>query len=100
MAKGKRAAALFEVIHSGKLEMRSGALNTPKWWFKRRPSPSQTTDANSTNLAEPNVDSTSSSAPTLAPGVDVVLDRDRHQITFKITYASATVTGLPLLFRF
>ena len=34
MAKGKHAAALFEVIHSGKDT--SGLLRTPKWWFKGR----------------------------------------------------------------
>jgi hypothetical protein len=37
MAKGKHAAALFEVIHSGK--DRSGLLRTPKWWFKGRKEP-------------------------------------------------------------
>jgi len=37
MAKGKHAAALFEVINSGKDRNKTGALSTPKWWFKNRP---------------------------------------------------------------
>ncbi|HWE97244.1 MAG TPA: hypothetical protein VG269_25010 [Tepidisphaeraceae bacterium] len=39
MAKGKHAAALFEVIHGNKnIDTRGGsALRTPKWWFKGRP---------------------------------------------------------------
>jgi hypothetical protein len=40
MAKGKHAAALFEVIHSAKdRQDKSGALSTPKWWFKNRAKP-------------------------------------------------------------
>jgi hypothetical protein len=34
MAKGKHAAALFEVIHSGRYPNKP-VMNTPKWWFKR-----------------------------------------------------------------
>src|SRR5215208_1222065 len=34
MAKGKHAAALFEVIHSGRYPNKP-LMNTPKWWFKR-----------------------------------------------------------------
>ena len=38
MAKGKHAAALFEVIHAAKdRQDKSGVLRTPKWWFKNRP---------------------------------------------------------------
>ena len=38
MAKGKHAAALFEVIHAdrrfGKKTSPADSLSTPKWWFK------------------------------------------------------------------
>ena len=34
MAKGKHAAALFEVIHSGQ-DKPKPLLSTPRWWFKR-----------------------------------------------------------------
>jgi hypothetical protein len=41
MAKGKNAAALFEVIHTdkrfGKSKDPAEKLSTPKWWFKGRP---------------------------------------------------------------
>lgn len=37
MAKGKHAAALFEVIHSGRYANKP-VMNTPKWWFKRNKS--------------------------------------------------------------
>lgn len=38
MAKGKRAAALFEVIQAAKENQKDpGSLKTPAWWFKRRP---------------------------------------------------------------
>lgn len=44
MAKGKRAAALFEVIQSAKeRQHRSASLNTPSWWFKRRPANNSST---------------------------------------------------------
>src|SRR4051812_34661612 len=41
MAKGKHAAALFEVIHAQKRKCDArgegpGPLRTPKWWFKPR----------------------------------------------------------------
>ncbi len=37
MAKGKSAAALFEVIHGGDRSKSAEAkLDTPKWWFKSR----------------------------------------------------------------
>ena len=40
MAKGKRAAALFEVIQAAKqkeqLRTKGGGFLTPKWWFKNK----------------------------------------------------------------
>src|SRR5438477_11636363 len=40
MAKGKRAAALFEVIQAAKqkeqLRAKGGGFLTPKWWFKNK----------------------------------------------------------------
>jgi hypothetical protein len=112
MAKGKHAAALFEVIHSdrrfGRKTPPARALATPKWWFKGKPAPAPTP-------AEVPVSSTSASLPTdgpvpLAPEpinympsipaerpVDVKLDADRQQISFKLTYTSAVVGGFALL---
>src|SRR2546429_5183091 len=40
MAKGKRGAALFEVIQAAKqkeqLRAKGGGFLTPKWWFKNK----------------------------------------------------------------
>ncbi|CAN5607071.1 hypothetical protein BH09PLA1_BH09PLA1_15750 [soil metagenome] len=44
MAKGKHAAALFEVIHSGKNSKKS-LLSTPRWWFKKRDEEKAAADA-------------------------------------------------------
>jgi hypothetical protein len=129
MAKGKHAAALFEVIHSGK--DRSGLLRTPKWWFKGRrqagasapaagsashrgdaaehePAASVSAlahDSVESRAMEPPaaIDPTDPSAPELtAPahrtaGVDLKLDADRQQITFRVSYTSAIVTAAGLL---
>jgi len=128
MAKGKHAAALFEVIHSGK--DRSGLLRTPKWWFKgrkptdaaaplpaqRRGDPGASEPAHSASPVESEIamrpavvprptalDPTDPSAPELtAParrtaGVDLKLDPNHQQITFRVSYTSAIVSGLALL---
>jgi hypothetical protein len=69
MAKGKHAAALFEVIHAAKdRQDKSGVLRTPKWWFKNRPEaaggPSNTDDDPS-----PEVDANDpTQRPVPAPG--------------------------------
>lgn len=63
MAKGKHAAALFEVIHSDKRFTRSGraseALRTPRWWFKNQ---DKQTDA------APDPENQPSAPPSAAPG--------------------------------
>src|SRR5688500_19306383 len=112
MAKGKHAAALFEVIHSdrrfGKKTPPARALATPKWWFKGKPAPAPTP-------AELPVSSTSTSLPTdgpvpLAPEPinympsipaerpgDVTLNPGRQESSFKRTYTSAGGGGVPAL---
>src|SRR2546421_3477106 len=61
MAKGKHAAALFEVIHSAKdRQDKSGALSTPKWWFKNRAKPAAPAET-------PPAETKSATAPAQAP---------------------------------
>jgi hypothetical protein len=109
MAKGKHAAALFEVIHTdrrfGKKTPPARALATPKWWFKGK----------RTGVADAPVASASTSipvdgpvplapepldyAPTIASErpVDVTLNADRQEISFKLTYTSAAVGAFALV---
>lgn len=119
MAKGKHAAALFEVIHAdrrfGKKTPPARALSTPKWWFKGK-----TTNAQPTNAAAP-----ATAAPATAPApvapcvsaapdpidflppvpvdsngarpVDVKVNPDRQEISFKLTYTSAIVGSFALI---
>jgi hypothetical protein len=54
MAKGKHAAALFEVINSGKERNKTGALSTPKWWFKNRPQSQPASNAQADRSASDN----------------------------------------------
>jgi hypothetical protein len=86
MAKGKNAAALFEVINRGRQENRKQAVTTtPSWWFKGRP-----TNGSSAG--------TGNGAATGRHGSDadpyIVVDRDRHLISLRATFA----TGIIALF--
>lgn len=124
MAKGKHAAALFEVIHSDKRFNRKesgGALRTPKWWFK-----GQGKSAGAGNDNNISADSTPaglqpagfSSSPAglphrpalaaefisgegggtkILPYMNMTLDSDRQEIAFKISYTSAIVTIFAVL---
>lgn len=68
MAKGKKAAALFEVIHlakKGPEKTPSGALSTPKWWFKGRSPSTPAAEHTQTPIEE----SRAPEAPTLTPSV-------------------------------
>ena len=111
MAKGKHAAALFEVIHTdrrfGKKTPPARALATPKWWFKGKPAPAPTpvevpVSSSSSLAAEgpvplaPEPINYMPSIPGERP-VDVKLDADRQQISFKLTYTSAAVGAFALV---
>jgi hypothetical protein len=98
MAKGKHAAALFEVIHSGRYPQNQGSLLTPKWWFKRKgrseDPPRDIGAARPTDsVPDPTASATGSDAParTAMPGVNVSVDPERQHITFRVTYTSAIV---------
>ncbi|MGH7178041.1 MAG: hypothetical protein ACREJC_11720 [Tepidisphaeraceae bacterium] len=97
MAKGRRTAALFEVIHSGRFDRPLGALGTPKWWFKRRPrdvdsltsAPAEGDRAGDLTTPRSGDDPTVGRQPS---GINVALDHDRHQVTVRASYTSALVT--------
>jgi len=106
MAKGKHAAALFEVIHAGKQTSqsdRSGLLRTPKWWFKGRKKeqaaavPSPVSGPIDDKSLMPLAEAESASSSGASPGVDVQLDPDRQLISFKLTYTSALVSTFAVL---
>jgi hypothetical protein len=107
MAKGKHAAALFEVIHAdrrfGKKGSPAESLSTPKWWFKGK---GRSRAASASPAASMPVAATSPepldympSVPSDGGGrsVDVKVDPDRQQINFRLTYSSAIVGGFTLL---
>jgi hypothetical protein len=109
MAKGKHAAALFEVIHAdrrfGKKTSPADSLSTPKWWFKGRGKVRLSGTGPATNIPAPSVATAPEPLnylPSL-PGdptarrVDVKVDPDRQEIAFKLTYTSAIVCGFALL---
>ena len=119
MAKGKNAAALFEVIHAdkrfGKKQTAARALSTPKWWFKGKDksasvaaaapapvAPPASRDANDPTQPAPRFDP----APYVAapdptepqrPAVNVAMNPDRQEISFKLTYTSAIVSMFALV---
>lgn len=98
MAKGKHAAALFEVIHSNKrFDARpSGAggrtrsiLRTPKWWFKRaRGGAPAAVEAPMANSTPP--DASHSTSPG-AGGIQVNVDPDGQHVTFRLSYTAAAI---------
>jgi len=109
MAKGKHAAALFEVIHSdrrfGKKTPPSRALATPKWWFKGKSKSNEPVSSVAPDPAAPPAaarapepidflpavpSDVDAAAPT--PGsVDVKVNPDRQEISFRLTYHGAIV---------
>jgi hypothetical protein len=121
MAKGKHAAALFEVIHSDKRFRKknliddAGRLNTPKWWFKgQRASAGSEAQGNAGNVSANNIaagEAASEAAPAsaddptqtgihgnkaAAPSM-VALEPARNRIHFKLSYTSAIITGFAVL---
>src|SRR5688500_11470276 len=116
MAKGKNAAALFEVSHAdkrfGKKQTAARALSTPKWWFKGKDkSPASSApsaaappahDPNDPTQSAPRFDPTLHAAapdPTEPPrpAMNVAMNADRQEISFKLTYTSAIVSMFALV---
>lgn len=116
MAKGKHAAALFEVIHAdrryGKKTSPADSLSTPKWWFKGKGKvrlEGVAPVAPAQSAPPPPVTAPVASDPQpidyLPPAlsdpaarqVDVRVNSDRQEINFKLTYTSAIVGGFALL---
>src|SRR5690349_25114327 len=114
MAKGKHAAALFEVIHSdrrfGKKVPAADRMSTPKWWFKGKnkdratssmaaPAASVAPAASAPVQAAPSpidyMPSIPNDTPRPAP-MDVKVDQDRQEIAFKLTYTTAAVGAFAL----
>jgi len=101
MAKGKQAAALFEVINRGKRPDQqvgmTGALRTPRWWFKRNsqgqstaplPIPGQS--------APPSLSSSPSPSESMRrPGIS--FDPDHQTIPLKLTDTTAAITAVALV---
>lgn len=112
MAKGKNAAALFEVIHAdkrfGKKQTAARALSTPKWWFKGKdrsaPAAPAPVVSNDPTQAAPRFDPTlHAAAPDPAPAaparpaVNVNVNSDRQEIAFKLTYTTAILSIFSLV---
>src|SRR5688572_17158130 len=104
MAKGKQAAALFEVIHSSRQYDRVGArglLRTPKWWFKRRNGNGSTPAPGAAQLALPAplepagpaavISSSSSSASAGPGGIRIHVDPDGQHVTLRLSYTATAV---------
>ena len=92
MPKGKHAAALFEVIHTGKSTSRSvpaaQALRTPGWWFRRTPAGTPAAPrATAATLSAPDP------APSAADGIAdrLRLDPDKHEISLRVSYTHAII---------
>lgn len=77
MPRGKRNAALFEVMNAGRQDPRRGSLRTPSWWYKNRAEPARPGDA--------------------SPDGVVDLDAQRLNLRVSFTTAAAVVFGVLLL---
>lgn len=104
MAKGKHAAALFEVINRGKRPDQqigmTGALRTPRWWFKRNSSGQTAGQTTAQSPSQPAAAASDSPIPpqagsSLRPGWKI--DPDRQLISLKLTYTSAAITAFALV---
>jgi len=109
MAKGKHAAALFEVINSDKKydRAKTGAMmKTPSWWQSKptavAPTKTVRVGADKTTSPAPapvepviSADPMKPTADRLRDGMNV--DPERQQIAFKLSYTTAIVAGFALL---
>jgi hypothetical protein len=86
MAK-RKSTALFEVIHSSQRASSSGALSTPRWWFKSK----ARRDSAPPAPAMPREPLSSRSAMHFS------FDRDRQEITLQLRYTTAIVGAFALL---
>lgn len=94
MAKGKQSAALFEVIHTSKQYDRGGRsiLRTPKWWFKRRSSTSETAPAPAPTPAFTEAPASSDGGlASGAGGIRVHIDPDGQHINARFSYTATVV---------
>lgn len=116
MAKGKDAAALFEVINRGKSYRTSAdrsALRTPKWWWKRRaaaPPPPPAVVHEATAVHDPTEARTAPPAapmPLAAPvehdavpppaDASLQVDPQRQELTLRLSYTGAIVLSFTVL---
>ncbi|HEY8751392.1 MAG TPA: hypothetical protein VIM11_25655, partial [Tepidisphaeraceae bacterium] len=112
MARGKHSTALFEVIHSAnKPDRIAQSLRTPKWWFKTRPKAVEAASASVPEYREQERDDpvqrevveeiarepaparTRSSRIARSSAVGFGFDRVRQELTLKLRYTTALVTG-------
>lgn len=123
MAKGKHAAALFEVIHADKrfdsramgTSAGSGGrarrlLRTPKWWFKGRPHDSDSTaddgaagkhrsapvSAAPSPIEPPGSSQASAFGAPGAGGIHVSVDPDGQHVTLRLSYTAAAVVAFTI----
>jgi hypothetical protein len=115
MAKSKRSAALFEVIQSSRLPKNERPLFSSRKWFGWFTKPAAIFAAPAACADQREADTTlemlrapaeapakpkqpiPGMIPGMIPGVDLQLDPDRHQITFKVSYNSAIVTAFSVV---
>jgi hypothetical protein len=119
MAKGKHAAALFEVIQRDKrFERKNGitgvprntdpaSLSTPKWWFKRRPgadpAPLPVPPAPAPLATPPPVERRPAPAVVAPPPVRETRSMDldapprRQHVSLRLTYSGVAVGAFALM---
>lgn len=102
MAKGKHAAALFEVIHSNKKsEPAAGALRTPKWWFKSRPAIRRVPAQPEVITAEypPTItpDPEPATAPLESEGSRGRFGRSRDAVNLRMRFSTLVISGFAVL---
>jgi hypothetical protein len=106
MAKGKHAAALFEVICTGRKPPKSsstGGISLPRWWFKGRRKPLATPApamADSQPLPQA-IEQPAAIEPhppmRIAGDSPLALDKASGEIRFKLSYAGLAAAGFILI---
>jgi hypothetical protein len=106
MATQRRSTALFEVINRGQRSGNTGALSTPKWWFKSKVAsssavapPAHSAPAAST-AASPHSASDAGSQYFRSRNRSAIhfdFDRDRQEITINMRYTTAIVSAFAIL---